>query len=192
MDIVVEDLKKNFDSQLQTSRLYNDIEDFNKRKSRNAWVPTSYWIGGLIGSYIKKANDEIFKYDLENIDGESMQYTHYGIGEYYGWHQDEGISNLYKPIYGQNRMDRETITTDFINKNCEKVRKLTCILQLSDGSEYEGGAVQLRDVDNTLHYVPRESGTLFFFDSRLQHRAMKVKGGLRKSLISWVVGPRWK
>jgi PKHD-type hydroxylase len=30
------------------------------------------------------------------------------------------------------------------------------------------------------------------FDSRTPHRVRKVRSGLRKSLVGWVVGPRWK
>lgn len=192
MDILSEDLKQNFDPQLDSSKLYNGVEDFSKRKSRNAWVPTTHWIGGLVWNYIDRANKEIFKYDLDGIDGESMQYTHYELNEYYGWHQDEGLSALYKPSSAGNRANGEEIVTDFINEKCSKVRKLTCILQLSHEDEYEGGNVQLLDVDVKSYFVPKERGTLFFFDSRLQHRAMKVKSGLRKSLISWTIGNRWK
>ena len=30
------------------------------------------------------------------------------------------------------------------------------------------------------------------FDSRTQHRVLPVKSGLRKSIVGWTVGPRWK
>jgi PKHD-type hydroxylase len=190
MNILTRDLTETFDYQLQTSKLYGGGEDFSKRRSRNAWVPTTHWTAGLIWSYIDRANNEIFKYDLDCIDGEAMQYTHYGLNEYYGWHQDEGLSTMYKPAAAGKRDGSQA--QDYINENCEKVRKLTCILQLSHEEDYEGGNVQLRDHTGECYFVPKQRGTIFLFDSRLQHRAMKVTKGLRKSLISWTIGNRWK
>ena len=41
-------------------------------------------------------------------------------------------------------------------------------------------------------YNPKQKGIIAFFDSRTPHRVRKVKSGMRKSLVGWVVGPRWK
>ena len=41
-------------------------------------------------AYIQRANRENFLYDLRCVDGESMQYTRYGEGQFYGWHNDAG------------------------------------------------------------------------------------------------------
>ena len=191
MDIIEADLSKNFDSQMQTSRLMGNAEVLDKRNSKNAWVPTTWWLGGLMWHYYKKANDEFFHYNIDQIDGESMQYTQYGLNERYDWHQDEGVSSLYKPQASGNRND-QAIVQDFINGSSERIRKLSAIVQLANEDDYEGGATQIRDVDNTLYTIPRERGTIVFFDSRLQHRAKSVTKGMRKSLISWAVGPRWR
>ena len=191
MDIIEADLSTNFDSQMQTSRLMGNAEVLDKRNSKNAWVPTTWWLGGLMWHYYKKANDEFFHYNIDQIDGESMQYTLYGLNERYDWHQDEGDSSLYKPQAGGRRND-QVVVQDFINGSAERIRKLSAIVQLANDDDYEGGATQIRDVDNTLYTIPRERGTIVFFDSRLQHRAKSVTKGLRKSLISWAVGPRWR
>ena len=191
MEIIEADLSTNFDSQMQTSRLMGNAEVLDKRNSKNAWVPTTWWLGGLMWHYYKKANDEFFHYNIDQIDGESMQYTQYGLNERYDWHQDEGVSSLYKPQAGGRRND-QAVVQDFINGSAERIRKLSAIVQLANDDDYEGGATQIRDVDNTLYTIPRERGTIVFFDSRLQHRAKSVTKGLRKSLISWAVGPRWR
>ena len=191
MDIIEADLSKNFDHQRDTSRLMGNHEVLDKRNSTNAWVPTTHWVGALMWHYFKKANDEFFHYDIECIDGESMQYTHYELNQKYDWHQDEGLSSLYKPRCSGNRNDT-MIVQDFINEKAEKVRKISCSLQLSDEEDYEGGGTQVLDVDNTMVTIPKHRGSLFFFDSRLQHRAKTVTKGLRKSLIVWAVGPRWQ
>ena len=191
MDIIEADLSKTFDKQMATSKLMGNHTVLDKRNSKNAWVPTKYWLGGLIWHYFKQANDDVFHYDLDQIDGESMQYTHYALNEHYDWHQDEGIGGLYKPQAGGNRCG-EAVVNDWVNNGCERVRKLSCSLQISHEDDYEGGGTQVRDVDNSMVTLPKQRGSLFFFDSRLQHRAMTVTKGLRKSLIIWAVGPRWK
>jgi len=191
MDIIEEDLTEKFDPQMEVSKLMGNVEQLEKRNSRNAWVPTTHWLGGLMWHYFNKANNEFFHYDLECIDGESMQYTQYELNQHYDWHQDEGISSLYKPQASGNRGDERRVQ-DFINEKAEKVRKLSCSLQLSDEEDYEGGGTQVRDVDNSMVTLPKGRGSLFFFDSRMQHRAMTVHKGLRKSLICWAIGPRWK
>ena len=65
-----------------------------------------------------------------------MQYTRYGEGEYYKWHNDAGISSHYKPVSSGNRV--EGLTQDFVNENIELVRKLSFTLQLSHPDDYEG------------------------------------------------------
>ena len=184
MDIIEADLSK-FDRLMEASRVRGQSGETSEvRNSLNAWIPTTYWVGGLIWHYFQRANDEFFHYDLDQIDGESMQYTKYELNQHYNWHQDEGIGALYKP-QSKGHRDDELIIQDWVNKGCGKVRKLSAIVQLVDGDDYEGGATQIRDVDQSLYTVPRERGTIVFFDSRLQHRARTVRKGLRKSLIRY-------
>ncbi len=190
VDIIEEDLAENFDSQMGDSKLFGDVLNRDKRNSQNAWIPTHHWLGGFIWHYIERANRENFLYDLRNIDGESMQYTRYREGEYYGWHNDAGLSTQYKPVTVGNREDG--LAQDFVNENIELIRKLSFSLQLSDPDDYEGGNVQLLSEDGTSYIAPRERGTIILFDSRTQHRVLKVTKGTRKSIVGWTVGPRWK
>ena len=188
--IIEKDLAENFDSQMGDSRLMGDALNKDKRNSKNAWVPTTHWLGGFLWHYISRANRENFLYDLRCVDGESMQYTQYGPGEFYSWHNDAGISGAYKPESVGNRMDG--LANDFVNENIELVRKLSFVLQLSDPDDYEGGNLQLLDESGKTYIAPRQRGTVILFDSRTQHRVLPVKSGLRKSIVGWTVGPRWK
>jgi PKHD-type hydroxylase len=71
--------------------------------------------------------------------------------------------------------------------------KLSVSLQLSDESEYEGGELQfLNTGQNSMYTAPKERGTIIIFDSRVKHRVRPIKKGARKSLVAWMVGPRWK
>jgi len=195
VDVIEEDLKINFDPHLQDSKIGNGdygTVDKEKRNAKNAWVPTNHWLGGFVWHYVQRANRENFLYDLDNIDGEALQYTVYGEGEYYGWHNDAGLTSLYKPVSPGNRGNGGEIASDFINENCEKVRKLSFSLLLSDPDEYEGGNLQIMDESGKSYFAPRKRGAIILFDSRSQHRVQKVTKGVRKSVVGWTVGPRWK
>jgi PKHD-type hydroxylase len=194
IDIIEEDLKDNFDPQLQDSRVGEGdfgTVDRDKRNAKNAWIPTHHWIGGFVWHYVQRANRENFCYDLTNIDGESLQYTVYGKSEYYGWHNDSGLSSHYKPVSTGNRGHGQELFQDFVNQNCEKVRKLSFSLLLSDPDTYEGGNLQIMGEAGNSYIAPRQRGVIVLFDSRSQHRVQKVTKGVRKSIVGWTVGPRW-
>ena len=76
-----------------------------------------------------------------------------------------------------------------MNENIEMVRKLSFAMQLSDPDDYEGGNVQLLDEAGNSYIVPRKRGTIVLFDSRTQHRVLKVTKGTRKSIVGWTVDP---
>lgn len=190
VESIEKDLRENFDPYMEDSKLVGDTLNKEKRNSKNAWVPTHHWVAGFIWHYVERANRENFCYDIRNIDGENLQYTRYGEGEYYGWHNDAGISSQYKPISKGNRGTE--LVQDFINEQGELVRKLSFVLQLSDSEEYEGGNLQLLDENGNTYFAPRKRGTIIIFDSRTQHRVLKVTKGTRKSVVGWVVGPRWR
>ena len=194
VDIIERDLSEQFDPNMADSRLHGDALNKEKRNSQNAWIPTSHWVGGFIWHYIERANRENFLYDLRCIDGESMQYTRYGEGQFYGWHNDAGLATQYKPesIGARSNSDSEVATKDFISTSVEQVRKLSFAMQLSDPDDYEGGNVQLLDEAGNSYICPRQRGTIILFDSRTQHRVLKVTKGIRKSIVGWTVGPRWK
>ena len=138
------------------------------RDSQVGWIPKVNWINGIIWHYVWNANQENFGYDITGIHG-SVQYTTYSPDEYYTWHCDD--------------MDQ----FDDIGN-----RKLSVSVQLSDCTEYEGGEFQLKDNDNKNFFAPKAKGSIIIFDSRLQHRVKPVTSGIRKSLVAWIGGPRWR
>ena len=188
VDILVEDLEEKFDPKLKDSLLIGDALNKDRRNSQNAWIPTTHWVGGFLWHYIQRANRENFLYDLRNIDGECIQYTRYGVGQYYKWHSDANLSGFYKPTSAGAQDAKE----DFVNENTELIRKLSFVVQLSDPDDYEGGNLQLLDERCKPYVAPRKRGTVILFDSRCMHRVQKVTKGVRRSLVGWTVGPRWK
>ena len=196
VNILDKDLYDNFDYKMKDSKLHGDDLNKEKRNSKNTWIPTTHWIAGFLWHYVSKANRDNFLYDLSHIDGESMQYTRYGEGEYYKWHNDAGIGIFYKPqmieVVGEKTIDDQDVQRDYLNKQTELVRKLSFTLQLSGPDDYEGGNVEFINEANENYIAPRDRGTMILFDSRTQHRVNKVTKGTRRSIVGWVVGPRWK
>jgi PKHD-type hydroxylase len=141
------------------------------RNSEVSWLPDTHWISGLCYHFVMKANKDNFKYDITGFDNGQMQYTSYSEGEFYNWHTDTSISTT-----SDNQL----------------IRKLSFILQLSNYDEYTGGEVQIINDDGDCYFLPKTKGTILIFDSRARHRVRKVHSGNRKSLVGWVVGPRWK
>ena len=145
---------------------------YDIRKSKNSWIPTNLWIGGFLWHYIMKSNRENFLYDISNIENEVIQYTIYDKGDYYDWHTDQDIRTIFS--------------------SDQEVRKLSFSLQLSNEDDYTGGDLEFTDVDKKKFTAPKNRGCMIVFDSRTIHRVTNIESGIRKSLVGWVLGPRWK
>jgi PKHD-type hydroxylase len=141
------------------------------------------WVSALLWYYVTQANQYNFQYDIETLDGGKTQYTVYEKGMYYDWHDDDNIINSAK-------IEHPKLLSHVVPIQ-EYVRKLSFSLQLSSPDEYEGGELQFLS-NRKLITASKERGHLVVFDSRLSHRVRKVKSGIRKSLVGWVLGPRWK
>ena len=189
IDILENDIKK-FDTSIQPSLLVGDFSNTHIRSSQNTWINTSHWIGGWLWYYVSKINRANFLYDITDIDNETLQYTHYKEGQFYSWHSDTALDTYHKPQvrYASTvgRGQEEMIQSG------EYVRKLSFTLQLSEPTDYRGGEVEFLDSEGQRFLAPKQRGTMIVFDSRTRHRVRKVKEGIRKSIVGWVVGPRWK
>ena len=67
---------------------------------------------------------------------------------------------------------------------------VTGSIKLND--DYEGGNVVLINEHGKKYVTPRQRGTIVLFDSRANHCVTKVRSGVRKSIVGWVVGPHWR
>jgi len=190
--IIEKELLKDFYKDIKSSpvnlQVGNGLNEV--RNAKHSWVSSSHWMGGFLWHYIERANRENFLYDLRGLDNEHIQYTVYDEGEYYDWHNDGGLTTLYKPQFIGNSTDG--VGSDFVNQNKELVRKLSFSLQLSDPKDYEGGELELINEIGESYIAPKTQGCLVLFDSRTRHRVCKVTKGTRRSLVGWVLGPRWK
>ena len=147
---------------------------YSIRKSQHCWIPSTHWIGGFLWYYIRMANKDNFLYDISDIENDLIQYTQYNKGDYYNWHTDMDIGDINEPD--------------------QLVRKLSFTLQLTNEDEYTGGNLEFADFDESSYRFlgPKSRGTMIVFDSRTPHRVTPIESGIRKSLVGWVVGKRWR
>jgi PKHD-type hydroxylase len=121
-------------------------------------------------------NDAHFGFDIFPNRVYGLQYTEYRGNEqgHYGTHID---SWLVGPLF--------------------KDRKLSMTIQLSDSHEYTGGDFEIdtftdfKDLNVDKEEL-RKKGTVFVFPSFLGHRVTPVTSGLRKSLVAWIEGPKFR
>lgn len=123
----------------------------------------------------RKLNGMCFNFDLTGFY-EPFQYTTYDprgaqesskqIAEY-TWHIDKGP--------GENRPPR----------------KLSMVLGLMNPQEYEGGDFEIKTgVENQK--LPTKKGRVIVFPSWTLHRVTPVTKGIRKTIVIWVGGPRFR
>jgi PKHD-type hydroxylase len=80
----------------------------------------------------------------------------------------------------------------WINKDSYH-RKLTCVIQLSDPNDYEGGDFEMYDLNQYPNKDEiRQQGTAIFLPSFIPHAAHPVTKGTRYSLAVWFEGNKWQ
>lgn len=162
------------------------------RLTEIAWVPASHWSAGFLMHYAHLVNNDNYLYDITGIDNNHLQYGVYGVGGHYVWHADQDMQSMEKHPNCFKHGLHEDRAKGVQGASSELVRKISFSLQLTDPSEYEGGELQVMLPSGEIHTMPKELGTVIFFDSRLTHRVTPVTKGERRSMVGWVVGPRWR
>lgn len=140
------------------------------RKSKNSWIKLNdetAWLYDSMAYIARQLNGQYFDFDLYGFV-EDFQYTVYdgNMEDHYSWHVDKGRSTL-------------------------APRKLSLVLQLSDPSEYEGGDLELQ-YDTFSTKAIKRKGILYAFPSWILHRVTPVTSGIRRSLVVWVAGPKFR
>ncbi len=151
------------------------------RKSQVAWL-TDKRIYDLVLPYIKDANQKAgWNWFFDRI--EPIQFTKYGLNQFYDWHPDGGSDFL--SVY-KNQSDS--------GKN-GKVRKITVTINLVDSSQYGGGDLQFDlgasgGVKTCDQIKPK--GSIVIFPSFIPHRVKPITKGIRYSLVMWAIGKPWQ
>jgi PKHD-type hydroxylase len=141
--------------------------DPNIRSSQVKFIQDQDIIATLSG-FINNANRQSFGVDLSGYV--EVQFTKYdgAEGGHYDWHIDSALVNP------RNAFDR----------------KLSCVVLLSDPSEFSGGNFFIgNDRDDA---VPLDKGSVIVFPSIFMHKVQKVTRGIRFSMVAWAEGPHWR
>ena len=149
---------------VQRSSLGNPTEGYRVASSRWIWhEPSWHWVFEKLEQVFRKANAS-YAFDIRGFADPLLVVT-YADGGRFEWHVD-------------------TVT------EMTSTRKLSLSVQLSDRSDYEGGALEFAAIGELP--LSRALGTVVCFPSFLAHRVAPVTSGTRHALIAWAHGPAFR
>lgn len=154
-------------AQAATISIENPVLDTETRRSDVIWQDAMQPLGCIAKTYIDTANHSAgWGYSLDRQ--ESTQISRYKSADngYYDWHMDAGI-----PENGVQR-------------------KLSISILLSDPSEFEGGELQFKGIEERK--ILTKQGSIVVFPSFIEHRVAPVTKGVRYSAVSWASGPSFR
>ena len=171
--------------------------DFETRNCHTSWI-NEKWIYEKVYAAIWDTNKKAgWEWEIDTL--QPLQFTKYGVGEYYDWHVDNVFDC--KGIYNDN----ESVNDSTLDLSRGKTRKISVTVNLVDGDEYDGGDLIFSDprhVDRRFGkngekhpYTVNEvkvRGTIIVFPSFNYHKVTPVTRGTRYSLVAWALGPPWK
>jgi len=152
----------------------NSVADSIRKSDAMLHSPTNanIWIFEKLKSIAEFINDDFFRYDLTGF--EFFQYAVYdGAGSNYNFHMDMAM--------GEN-----------IPEHLYQARKLSFSLILSDTTEYTGGEFEIKMSEQSTITVEQRLGRIIAFPSFMLHRVAPLVSGKRKSIVFWVLGPKFK
>jgi PKHD-type hydroxylase len=146
----------------------DDNQKSGIRITRISWIKQSQetlWMYQKLLGATSSINQLAYCFDLSML--ETLQYTVYlaGEGGHYDWHVDHG--------------------------HTPRRRKLSLVLQLSAPTDYEGCELQIHAASQ-IDTAPKTRGSLIAFPSYVLHRVTPITAGIRKSLVMWCSGPRFR
>ncbi len=129
------------------------------------------WLFEKINKVIETVNEEYYNFDLNGYD--SIQYSEYRT-------EDDGRYDFHIDFVHDSIPQKEY---DYMT------RKLSFSILLND--DYEGGDFQFLFGSEPMQH-DLTKGDMILFPSFFMHRVTTVTEGTRKSLVSWVTGPKFR
>lgn len=124
------------------------------------------WLFDKFGFLLGEVNHDVFMYDIDGF--ENFQYTKYSESQHYNWH------------------------IDYNWQFAKWKRKISATVMLSDPNEYTGGEFEIvnnGNIEDIKSFKPNK-GDIIFFASWMPHRVKPITTGIRRSLVTWVMGVR--
>lgn len=162
---------------LREGSLFSQESNYSERKANIAFIERkdhiNEWIYNKLNTLIGFYNDNHFGFDLVGYD--YIQYAEYTAGCHQNYHMDMNFS----------------LDTNFIS---DTLRKLSVVLLLSEpGVDFTGGDFLLNlSHEGRAERVDLRKGSVVLFPSYVIHKVAPVVSGLRKTLVAWPIGPKFK
>jgi PKHD-type hydroxylase len=145
----------------------NPVVDVNYRRTDIIWQNPMQPLGCIARCYMDQANQAAgwgYSYNSQE-DTQIGRYKSTDEG-HYDWHMDAGTP--------QNGVQR----------------KLSISILLSDPSEFEGGELQFKGIEDQK--ILTKQGSIVVFPSFIEHKVTPVTKGVRYSAVTWVSGPSFR
>ncbi len=143
-----------------------DVVNPNWKVGRYKLLPreaATEWVYRRLAAFLKASGG--FGFVIETI-GAPLKVQMYPEGGFHAWHSDIG--------------------------NPKSVnRKIAISVQLSDGADYDGGALQFFNHPQPAA-APRERGCAVAYPAFVPHQVTPVTRGTRYALTAWCLGPPFK
>jgi predicted 2-oxoglutarate/Fe(II)-dependent dioxygenase YbiX len=144
----------------------NGPGELNKkiRDVKKVNLPSYRGIGATMAGMGMSANQQAWKFDVTHSN--QTDYLKYDVDGHYHAHVDT-----------------------FMKPDEKECRKLTVLMFLND--DFEGGKLFLQNGHEKI-YPPQTPGTCLVFPSFMLHGVEPVTKGIRRSIVTWMVGPWFK
>ncbi len=144
-----------------------NIVDINERRTDIIWQSFMQPLGCIARAYMDIANQSAgWGYILDSQENTQIgRYKSTDEG-FYDWHMDASMP--------ENGIQR----------------KLSVSILLSDPSEFEGGELQFKNMEDRK--ILTKQGSIVVFPSFVEHRVTPVTKGVRYSAVAWASGPSFR
>ena len=167
------DERLKFLNEINFSNVKNEItEDTQtntaKRKVKSISVPNDNWFVKKIRSYTKKANDELWNFDLnfDQIEINTNQILIYDEQSFYEYHTDHTSMS--------SKLDLKMTTVVFLNE------------------EYTGGQFSFMLDGQQQYFIKTKCFSVLVYPCYMMHQVSKIESGKRVVLLLGNIGPKLK
>lgn len=153
----------------ETASVVNEqpVVDTKSRRTDVIWQPPTQPLGCIAKCYIEMANQSAeWGYSLSGQEDTQLGRYKSTDGGHYDWHIDASVP--------QNGIQR----------------KLSISILLSDPSEFEGGELQFKGMEDQK--ILTKQGSIVVFPSFIEHKVTPVTKGVRYSAVTWASGPSFR
>jgi PKHD-type hydroxylase len=147
--------------------LNNAVVDYGYRTTDVVWQDSMQPLGCIAQTYVDAANKAAgWGYSLSGQEPTQLGRYKSSDQGHYDWHMDAAV-----PVNGYQR-------------------KLSISMLLNDPSDFEGGVLQFKGMED--RNVLAKQGSIIVFPSFVEHRVTPVTKGVRYTAVTWVNGPSFR